>query len=86
MVGKTKFEIAPSGHAIANPDLPGGGGTNVWLFSSDNLQTPLIQEAWYHYPTARVIVILRDGPGDPAQLLLGSVSEFDPSARPKTTE
>lgn len=86
MVGKTKFEVSPSGRADVNPDLPGGGGTNVWLFSAENLQTPLIQEAWYHYPTSRVIVMLRDGPGDPAQLLLSSISEFAPTAQPKTPE
>jgi len=86
MVGKTKFEIAPSGHATVNPALPEGGGTNVWIFSAENLETPLVQEAWFHYPTARVIVILRDGPGAPAQLVLSSISEFDPAARQKTTE
>lgn len=77
---ETRFDVAAGQSVVVKPSLTKGKGFNLFFFNSTEPERPILQEAWYYLPDARVIAVLGDGPGNPPALLCKSVSESKPAA------
>ena len=77
---ETPFDVAAGQSVVVRPEMAKGKGFNMFLFNSSEPERPILQEAWYYLPDARVIAVLSDGPGNPPSLLCKTVSESKPAA------
>lgn len=75
-LGDAYFKLGEGASTVIRLDDREKGSLGIRVYDPEIRERPLLQQVWYHYPNARVVVFLREEKQPQPYLVVQSVAEF----------